>query len=86
MSSASIMTEAVCNKKIETIRGFASEFRRMITENLPAESLSPELEDAGALEGVKKYPVRIKCALLAWHTLKLALDKYEKKSKTEGAK
>ena len=41
--------------------------------------LSEELEDLEALQGVKQYPVRIKCALLPWNTLLEGLESLESK-------
>ena len=38
------------------------------------DTLPDVLEEMKALEGVRKFPVRIKCALLPWNTLKLGLD------------
>ena len=78
-ASASIMTEAVAGKTLEEVRGIVSDFKGMMMEGKPSDGLPDSLEDAKSLEGVKKYPVRIKCALLSWNTLLEALKKYEKK-------
>lgn len=77
-ASASMMTEAIFGKTFDEARRFVAEFKGMMMEGKPAESLPDELEDAKSLEGVKKYPVRIKCALLSWNTLLEALKKYKK--------
>jgi nitrogen fixation protein NifU and related proteins len=79
-ASASMMTEAVAGKTLEQIRGIVSDFKGMMMEGKPADELPDELEDAKSLEGVKKYPVRIKCALLSWNTVLEAIKKYEKKA------
>ena len=47
--------------------------------NVPADQLPEDLEELASLEGVRKYPVRIKCALLAWNTLLEGLKEYEEK-------
>ena len=78
-ASASIMTEAVFHQDAEQAQKIASEFRGMMVEGKSAESLPEILEDSKALEGVKKYPVRIKCAMLSWNTLLEALKKYGKR-------
>ena len=78
-ASASMMTEAVREKKIAEAQKIISEFKSMMLEAKPADALPGDLEDAKSLEGVKNYPVRIKCALLAWNTLLEALKKFEKK-------
>ena len=67
-SSASMMTEAVNGKTLQEAEGLAKKFKAVMLESAPAETLEPE-EDLRALEGVKKYPVRIKCAILSWNTL-----------------
>ena len=67
-SSASMMTEAVNGKTLQEAEGLAKKFKAVMLESAPAQTLEPE-EDLQALEGVKKYPVRIKCAILSWNTL-----------------
>ncbi len=75
-ASASMMSEAVKNKSLNEIQDLIRQFREMMLENRSVESLSPEMEELLSLEGVKKYPIRIKCALLAWNTLTEAVKKY----------
>lgn len=73
-ASASMMSEALEGKSIANVEQYISGFKHMMLEN--GESLAQqgeEFEDIEALEGVKKYPVRIKCAILAWNTLQEAL-------------
>jgi len=65
------MTEAVKGRTLGDARALFDRFHRMVTT-------SPErsVEDLGKLSvlgGVREFPVRIKCASLAWHTLKAAL-------------
>lgn len=74
-ASASMMTEAIIDKKISDVQKLVSDFKGMMLENKPADEMPEPLEDAKSLEGVKKYPVRIKCAVLAWNTLLEALKK-----------
>lgn len=69
-ASASMMTEALQSKSLEETELIIKEFKHMMLEN--GDNLSErgeEFEDLEALEGVRKYPVRIKCAILAWNTL-----------------
>jgi nitrogen fixation NifU-like protein len=70
-SSASMMTEAVAGKSLDQTRRLINDFTAMMRgeENVDPESLG----DLEALSGVRKFPVRIKCATLAWHTLDEAL-------------
>lgn len=79
-SSASMMTEAIKGKSIEEISGVVSKFRQMMSiEDGDDAGLDPErpgavLGDIEALQGVRQYPVRIKCASLSWNTLLEALE------------
>ena len=70
-ASASMLTEAVEGRSVEHARALASEFRAMMQGG--AEPDEDSLGDLVALKGVVKYPVRIKCALLAWDVLQEAL-------------
>jgi nitrogen fixation protein NifU and related proteins len=71
-ASASMMTEAVTGKTSDDTQALTKEFRAMMAgETDPDED---EFGDLIALKGVVKYPVRIKCAVLAWDTLQEALE------------
>jgi len=87
-SSASMMSSAVKGKTVEEARALIRAFKAMMSihearldsdgdgsDNL-AEALAdaPPLGDLEALQGVVKFPVRIKCATLAWNTLSQGLD------------
>jgi nitrogen fixation NifU-like protein len=70
-SSASMMTEAVSGKTAEEVEALATDVRGMLSGALePDEDAFGELV---ALKGVVKYPVRVKCAVLAWDVLQEAL-------------
>ena len=73
-SSASIMTEAVIGKPLVDAHAVIADFRGMMLEGEAPDELL--LGDGVALEGVRKFPVRIKCAVLSWNTLKLGLDEH----------
>jgi nitrogen fixation protein NifU and related proteins len=79
-SSASMMTEAIKGKTRDEIDGLVKRFRTMMSlDESDDPGLDPErpgavLGDIEALQGVRKYPVRIKCASLAWNTLLEALQ------------
>jgi nitrogen fixation NifU-like protein len=71
-SSASMMTESVTGKKVDEAKALAADFRGMM-----AGEVEPDEDGFGdlvALKGVVKYPIRIKCAVLAWDVLQEALD------------
>ena len=71
-SSASMMTEAVSGKKIDQAKALAADFRGMMAGEVEPDE--DGLGDLVALKGVVKYPIRIKCAVLAWDVLQEALD------------
>lgn len=78
-ASASMMTEAIKGKSREEIGELVARFRTMMSlDSSEDPGLDPErpgavLGDLEALQGVRKYPVRIKCASLGWNTLLEAL-------------
>jgi nitrogen fixation protein NifU and related proteins len=72
-ASASMMTEAVSGKSVDDALTLAETIRLMMHGERPSESQEDDLGDLMALEGVAKFPVRVKCALLAWMALKDAL-------------
>ena len=77
-ASASIMGELVKSKSLEQAAELAHLFKGvMLGEELSPEQ-AEELGEMAALEGVKQFPVRIKCALLAWSTLEDAIAEHAK--------
>ena len=75
-SSASMMSAAVKGKSVDDVRKLVSRFKHMmsIDEGYSELDTSVNLGDLEALQGVVKFPVRIKCATLAWNTLLEALE------------
>jgi nitrogen fixation NifU-like protein len=71
-SSASMMTEAVSGSSVDHARRLAGEFRGMMAGDVEPDE--QEFGDLVALKGVVKYPIRIKCAVLAWDVLQDALE------------
>jgi nitrogen fixation NifU-like protein len=71
-SSASMMTEAVNDTTVDDALELASDFRGMMASEV--EPTEERFGDLMALKGVVKYPIRIKCAVLAWDVLQDALD------------
>lgn len=72
-ASASMLTEAVKGKTTAQARHLIDTFKSMLHGDPVDEA---DLGDLEALQGVRRYPVRIKCALLAWTTLQEGLDLY----------
>jgi nitrogen fixation protein NifU and related proteins len=70
-ASASMMTEAISGRPRHEAEKLAEDFRQMMEGGL--EPTEEEFGDLVALKGVVKYPVRIKCAVLAWDVLQDAL-------------
>jgi nitrogen fixation NifU-like protein len=76
-SSASMMSAAVKGKTVGEVRALVRRFKGMMsidTEGDDDDVADVPLGDLEALQGVVKFPVRIKCATLAWNTLTEALD------------
>lgn len=73
MASASLMTQALRGKTVADAEDSIGRFHALVTS--PPESLVPEsdLGKPAILAGVREFPVRIKCATLAWHSLRAAL-------------
>jgi nitrogen fixation NifU-like protein len=79
-ASASLMTDALKGRSVAEARALFERFHRMVTT--PPDRPVEDLGKLSALAGVREFPVRVKCASLAWHTLKAAIDR-EKKASTE---
>lgn len=76
-ASVSMMTEKIKGLPLEDAEGLANQFKSMMQGENPQD---PEpLGDLVALQGVQKYPVRIKCALLGWNTFLEGLKAYREK-------
>lgn len=79
-ASASLMTEAVKGRTVDEVESLFRDFHALLT------GVPPEGRDFGKLEvlaGVREFPVRVKCATLAWHTLHNALTGEGAPAKTE---
>ena len=86
MASASIMTDLVKDKEEKEARNLIKDFLDMIKEKpeLVTKSLSEdEKTKLMSLSGVKQYPMRVKCATLAWHTLTSAIKNSQEEINTE---
>ncbi len=71
-ASASLMTEALKGKTVDQARSLFDRFHEMVTS--PPESAAADLGKLSVLAGVREFPTRVKCASLAWHTLKAAVS------------
>ena len=71
-SSASLMTEHLRGKTVENAKRDALAFIELL--NHPEQAVPEHLGELEALLGVRKFPARLKCATLAWHTFLKALE------------
>ena len=75
-ASASLMTESLKGKTFAEAKGLFNQFHHMLTEDSSNGEVEAEgLGKLAAFSGVKRYPARVKCATLAWHTVNAALEK-----------
>jgi nitrogen fixation NifU-like protein len=72
-ASSSMMTAAVKGRRKSEALALLEAFKRMMTE--PEAPPAEDLGDLEAFQGVAKFPVRVKCATLAWHVLEEGLEK-----------
>lgn len=83
VASASMLAEAVKGRTLNEVREIAQAVRKIVKGDEEAK-LPDELEDIEALRGVRQFPVRVKCALLAWVTLLEGLDNHAQGKTGEG--
>ncbi|TVQ80167.1 MAG: SUF system NifU family Fe-S cluster assembly protein [Bradymonadales bacterium] len=79
MASASMMTEEIEGLNLDEVESRVESFRSLMKGERPSGELG---EDILALQGVAQFPVRIKCALLAWTCLKDAIDEWRESKKS----
>lgn len=73
-ASTSIMIDLVKGKTLQEAKNLCQTFLDMITEGLDGDDIK-NLKDARAFKNISTMPARVKCAVLAWHTLKNIIDK-----------
>ena len=81
-ASASMMTESIKGKSMSEAERIFDAFHQMLTHETD-ERDSKVLGDLELLSGVSEFPTRIKCATLAWHTMRSALEESDETVKTE---
>ena len=74
-ASGSLMAETINQLPIDDLQGNIDLFRRLIKSEDLSETDLDKLGDVSALSGVRKFPVRIKCAMLSWVALEELLSK-----------
>ena len=86
MASASIMTDLMNEKKEKEVKELVEDFLQMIKESPEMKTKiinENEKTKLMSLSGVKQYPMRVKCATLAWHTLTSAMNNSQEETNTE---
>jgi len=86
IASTSIMTELVKGKSTEIAKRIIIDFLNMVKSTSEIESNDLDEDQkmkVMSLSGVKKYPMRVKCATLAWHTLTSAIERKKEEVNTE---
>ena len=82
-ASCSTMTEALKGKTLAEAEALFEKFHRMVTSDQgPADDVEA-LGKLAVFAGVRDFPMRVKCATLAWHTLQQALHEQQGEAKTE---
>ena len=72
-ASASLMTQAIKGRPIEEAERLFDGFHAMVTSDPRGESLSDGLGKLSVFAGVREFPMRVKCATLAWHAMREAI-------------
>jgi nitrogen fixation NifU-like protein len=82
-ASASLMSTIIKGKSVEEAKKLFEKFHNLITGKLDENISIKELGKLAVLGGVKEFPMRVKCASLAWHTMLTALKNENKTVTTE---
>jgi len=82
-ASASILTETLKGKTREEAEALFHKFHELVTGKSTGNDAAGSLGKLAVFSGVSEFPVRVKCATLAWHTLRSALDGSGKVVSTE---
>jgi len=82
-ASASLMTDAVKGRAVSEAMALFERFHQVVTTPVDEPIDEASVGKLAVLAGVREFPVRVKCASLAWHTLKAALEGAARPVKTE---
>ena len=82
-ASASLMTAALKGKPVAEAVEMFDKFHEMVTAELNAPVDDQSLGKMAVFAGVREFPMRVKCATLAWHTMKAAVDEDQSPVSTE---
>jgi nitrogen fixation NifU-like protein len=73
-ASASMMTEAIKGKPLAEVEQMFERFHDLVAGPEVPDAVPPDLGKLAVFAGVREFPMRVKCATLAWHTMKAALE------------
>jgi nitrogen fixation NifU-like protein len=82
-ASASMMTEALKGRTEAEIGALYERFHALVTGKTEGKPADPALGKLAVFSGVREFPIRVKCATLAWHTLRAALEHEDRPVSTE---
>ena len=82
-ASASLMTQAVKGRSVAEVQKLFDAFHELVTSDPQRKADERAVGKLAVFAGVREYPVRVKCATLAWHTLRAALAGSDTTVKTE---
>lgn len=82
-ASASMMTQSLKGKSKAEAEELFDRFHKLVTGQSSLNGDQAELGKLAVFAGVSEFPVRVKCATLAWHTLRAALDRQAEPASTE---
>ena len=82
-ASASMMTESLKGKTTAEAQALFECFHDLVTGKPASQSNTPDIGKLAVFTGVREFPVRVKCASLAWHTLRAALEDHQEAVSTE---
>ncbi|HKV04703.1 MAG TPA: SUF system NifU family Fe-S cluster assembly protein [Candidatus Acidoferrales bacterium] len=82
-ASASMMTQSLKGKTTAEAQRLFKRFHELVTGRAPSNGNESELGKLAVFSGVSEFPVRVKCATLAWHTLHAALEGRQESVSTE---
>lgn len=83
-ASASMMTDSVKGRTLTEAQTMFERFHELVAGATRPEESAEGLGKLAVFEGVRNYPARVKCATLAWHTLRSAMDTKDEIVTTEG--
>jgi nitrogen fixation NifU-like protein len=82
-ASASLMTVALKGKGVDEAQALFEQFRDMVMADVAEPVDEEKLGKMAIFSGVREFPMRVKCATLAWHTMKAALENEDASISTE---